>query len=383
VLAAIHGACIGGGIDLITACDMRYCSANAWFSVREIDVGMTADVGTLQRLPILIGEGMARELAYTGRRVDGAEAREMRPGQSLFRHSRGLAQWRHGNCPQHRRQVAAGHPWLQGDDHLRPRPQRSRRPELHRDMELGDAVVEGLVRSRRRRHAKARTGVQGLMEHFHAPVNGIRLHCVADGAPEAPLMLFVHGFPEFWYCWKQQLAEFGRDYRAVAFDLRGHNLSDKPEGIAAYRIKPLLEDLRQLIEHLTAGRADKSCVLVAHDWGGAIAWTFAAAYPAYVKRLVIINAPAQRSLCSHAGPRPEATGGQRLHELLSSRQSHARDGGEPLRAPAEDVLRHRRRSQRTVGRGHSALPGGLVAAWCARLRAQPLSRLAIAPADAR
>lgn len=77
VLAAIHGACIGGGIDLITACDMRYCSANAWFSVREIDVGMTADVGTLQRLPGLIGEGMARELAYTGRRVEGAEALQM------------------------------------------------------------------------------------------------------------------------------------------------------------------------------------------------------------------------------------------------------------------------------------------------------------------
>ena len=78
VLAAVHGACIGGGIDLITACDMRYCSANAWFAVKEIDVGMTADVGTLQRLPRLIGEGMARELAYTGRRVEGAEAREMR-----------------------------------------------------------------------------------------------------------------------------------------------------------------------------------------------------------------------------------------------------------------------------------------------------------------
>jgi enoyl-CoA hydratase len=74
VLAAIHGACIGGGMDLITACDMRYCSANAYFSVKEIDVGMTADVGTLQRLPRLIGEGMVRELAYTGRRVDGAEA---------------------------------------------------------------------------------------------------------------------------------------------------------------------------------------------------------------------------------------------------------------------------------------------------------------------
>lgn len=78
VIAAIHGACVGGGIDLITACDMRYCSTDAKFSVKEIDVGMTADVGTLQRLPRLIGEGMARELAYTGRFVDGTEAKDIR-----------------------------------------------------------------------------------------------------------------------------------------------------------------------------------------------------------------------------------------------------------------------------------------------------------------
>jgi enoyl-CoA hydratase len=74
VVAAVHGACYGGGIDLVTACDLRYCSADARFSVKEIDVGMTADVGTLQRLPRLVGEGMARELAYTGRVVDGTEA---------------------------------------------------------------------------------------------------------------------------------------------------------------------------------------------------------------------------------------------------------------------------------------------------------------------
>lgn len=129
------------------------------------------------------------------------------------------------------------------------------------------------------------------MEDFLAPVGGIRLHCVAQGAADAPLMLFVHGFPEFWYCWHAQLDEFGKDYRAVAFDLRGHNLSDKPEGVEAYRIKPLLEDLRQLIEYLRAGQEDKSCVLVAHDWGGAIAWTFAALYPQYVNKLAIINAP--------------------------------------------------------------------------------------------
>jgi enoyl-CoA hydratase len=78
VLAAIHGACVGGGIDLISCADMRYCSSDAYFSVKEIDIGMVADVGTLQRLPRLIGDGMARELAYTGRRLDATEAREMR-----------------------------------------------------------------------------------------------------------------------------------------------------------------------------------------------------------------------------------------------------------------------------------------------------------------
>jgi len=75
VLAAIQGACIGGAIDLVTCCDMRYAAADASFSVREIDVGMTADVGTLQRLPRLIPDGLARELVYTGRSVSAREAR--------------------------------------------------------------------------------------------------------------------------------------------------------------------------------------------------------------------------------------------------------------------------------------------------------------------
>ena len=77
VLAAIHGGCIGGGIDLITCADMRYCSADATFTIKEIDIGMTADVGTLQRLPKIVPDGVARELVYTGRRMPAARAYEV------------------------------------------------------------------------------------------------------------------------------------------------------------------------------------------------------------------------------------------------------------------------------------------------------------------
>lgn len=77
VLAAIHGACVGGGVDLVCCADMRYASADAVFQVKEIDLGMTADVGTLQRLPKLVADGIARELAYTGRQVPATEARDI------------------------------------------------------------------------------------------------------------------------------------------------------------------------------------------------------------------------------------------------------------------------------------------------------------------
>ena len=122
-------------------------------------------------------------------------------------------------------------------------------------------------------------------ESRFAEVNGQRLHYVTAGSGK--LMLFVHGFPEFWYEWHNQLDEFGKDHQAVAYDTRGYNLSSKPTDAADYRAKFLIEDMRALIEHL----GHQKCILVAHDWGGAAAWTFAAKYPEYVEKLVIINAP--------------------------------------------------------------------------------------------
>jgi enoyl-CoA hydratase len=76
-IAAVQGGCIGGGVDMISACDMRYATADAFFCIQEINIGMTADVGTLQRLPRIVPEGVVRELAYTGRRMSAARAREV------------------------------------------------------------------------------------------------------------------------------------------------------------------------------------------------------------------------------------------------------------------------------------------------------------------
>ncbi len=123
------------------------------------------------------------------------------------------------------------------------------------------------------------------MEHKYADVNGVRLHYVTAGS--GSLVLFLHGFPEFWYQWKKQLEVFSKTHHAVAPDLRGYNLSEKPEGVESYKMKVLIQDVRLLCEHLGA----KKMVLVGHDWGGAIAWTFALRYPEYLERLIILNAP--------------------------------------------------------------------------------------------
>jgi epoxide hydrolase 4 len=138
-----------------------------------------------------------------------------------------------------------------------------------------------------------------MIRNDYAVVNGVRLHYAASGEPERPLILFLHGFTEFWYAWKHQLAAFGGEYLAVAPDLRGFNLSEKPPTVEAYRAKHLVADIGALARHFGKERF----ILVAHDWGGAVGWSFAAAYPQHVDKLIIINSPHpaifQRDLASN------------------------------------------------------------------------------------
>ncbi|MGH9745005.1 MAG: alpha/beta fold hydrolase [Candidatus Acidiferrales bacterium] len=140
------------------------------------------------------------------------------------------------------------------------------------------------------------------LRHEFADVNGVRIHCAvarpADARASATsqttkLILFLHGFPEFWYAWRGQLAEFGRDFVAVAPDLRGYNLSSKPEAVEEYGIGQLVGDVRELVKYLNDAHhlRARSCCLVGHDWGGVVAWSVAMKCPEIVERLVIINAP--------------------------------------------------------------------------------------------
>jgi len=126
-----------------------------------------------------------------------------------------------------------------------------------------------------------------LGTHKYMVVNGVKIHYVEAGEEEKPLIVFVHGFPEFWFVWRYQLKHFKNDYRVVALDNRGYNDSEKPKGIENYHIKTLVDDVRALVEGLGVSKF----TLVGHDWGGAISWTFAALYPELLDNLVICNCP--------------------------------------------------------------------------------------------
>lgn len=133
--------------------------------------------------------------------------------------------------------------------------------------------------------AEPTSGAAAGFDDGWADLGDVRLHYVERG--EGPLVLMLHGFPQFWWLWHAQLTDLGADHHAVAADMRGANLSSAPAEVEAYRMRHLLGDVRGLAEHLGAERF----VLVGHDWGGIVAWAFAVKHPELLERLVICDAP--------------------------------------------------------------------------------------------
>ena len=137
------------------------------------------------------------------------------------------------------------------------------------------------------------------VEHGYADNNGVKIHYASIG--EGPLIVFIHGFPDFWYSWRHQMAALKDDYKCVAIDLRGYNKSDKPKGIENYAIKHLVTDVAAVIKH----HGEEKAIIVGHDWGGMISWQFALGMPDMVDRLVICNLPHPQAISRELANNPK------------------------------------------------------------------------------
>ncbi len=129
--------------------------------------------------------------------------------------------------------------------------------------------------------------------------SGVKIHYMTAG--DGPLLVLIHGFPDFWYTWRAQMPELAKHYQVVAIDQRGYNESDHPEGVDNYSVDKLVGDVLAVIAHFGRERA----TIVGHDWGGFVAWTLAMRHPERVERLVILNLPHPRGLLRELARNPE------------------------------------------------------------------------------
>ena len=126
------------------------------------------------------------------------------------------------------------------------------------------------------------------LRHDFVLANGVQLHVVRAGPADGPSIILLHGFPEFWYGWRNQIEPLAAaGYHLIIPDQRGYNLSDKPKGIDAYQLEVLVSDVVALIDHF----GHEQATVVGHDWGGMVAWRVAATHPDRVERLVVLNCP--------------------------------------------------------------------------------------------
>jgi pimeloyl-ACP methyl ester carboxylesterase len=139
----------------------------------------------------------------------------------------------------------------------------------------------------------------GLGEEGFADSGGVKIHYVTAG--KGPLVVLLHGFPDYHYTWRDQMPALAKHFQVAAIDLRGYNKSDQPRGVENYAIDKLVADVGAVLQHFGKEKA----VIVGHDWGGIIAWTFAMTHPEKTERLVILNLPHPKGLMRELAHNPQ------------------------------------------------------------------------------
>ena len=173
--------------------------------------------------------------------------------------------------------------------------------------------------------------IDKYVTHDYADNNGVRIHYASLG--EGPLIVMVHGFPDFWYTWRNQMVALAPNYQVVAIDLRGYNLSDKPQGGENYAMPHLIGDIAAVIKHLGKDKA----IIIGHDWGGAISWQFAIHRPELTERLVILNLPHPRGMAHELAHNPQQQANSAYARNFQQEGAHTQLSAESLSAWVQDA----------------------------------------------
>jgi epoxide hydrolase 4 len=144
-----------------------------------------------------------------------------------------------------------------------------------------------------------RAFAQDAGEEGFANSDGVKIHYVTSG--KGPLVILLHGFPDFWYSWRDQMPALAKHFQVVAIDQRGYNKSDQPNGVEHYKLDKLVADVDAVRKHFKEDRA----VIVGHDWGGLVAWTYAMTHPEQTDRLIVLNLPHPKGLMRELANNPE------------------------------------------------------------------------------
>jgi pimeloyl-ACP methyl ester carboxylesterase len=140
---------------------------------------------------------------------------------------------------------------------------------------------------------------QEMGEEGFADSAGVKIHYVTLG--KGSLVILVHGFPDYWYSWRDQMPELAKHFQVVAIDQRGYNKSDQPKGVENYTVDKLVADVDAVRKHFKQDKA----VVVGHDWGGLVAWTYAMMHPEQTDRLIILNLPHPKGMMRELVNNPE------------------------------------------------------------------------------